>query len=578
MFMKNYAFMIVCLLGISMVFFSSCKDDALLEEEKTMEPTSSPKEFFDTELIGVIRDTDGSILSGVKVQADGKETTTNEFGFYALSGISSPNTGLYIKAEKDGYFVGGTHYFPKSAGTASSEITLIKKEIRSFSSTDDLLLELPKGATLSIPAGGFSLNGSAYLGEVNIASTWLDPEDRNTFSTMPGALLGINANEDEQILQTYGMMAVEMEDGQGNTLQLKEGVSALLTFPLSSALESEAPTEIHLWHFDEDAGVWIEEGRAIKENGVYKAEVTHFSWWNCDDPFAVTGLCIDVVDQRGVPIDNYSSCITATGVTLCNNSGHDCGLIPSEMVLTIEFYDVCGEVFHTQDIGPYSGDINDTNTETIVVSLPNLVINNFTGLVFDCNGNSISDDAMVSLAINGRYFYDMDLDANGYEISFVNCSDDEEDLTLTALDLDALQQNSETVSLVSGQRDYDQDLSTCGQTISTNVLILNTQGGQVTYEDCTVIQSAVETLIIAKGTNTTGSLFIGFKGFNTGSFSGNLLGTTFPSGANSGYVDQATIEIDTYGEVGEIVKGNFSESDVSGGIEVSGSFVITRER
>ena len=38
--------------------------------------------------------------------------------------------------------------------------------------------------------------------------------------------------------------------------------------------------EFFLWYFDEDAGLWKEEGSATLSGNVYTANVSHLSYWN----------------------------------------------------------------------------------------------------------------------------------------------------------------------------------------------------------------------------------------------------------------------------------------------------------
>ena len=55
-----------------------------------------------------------------------------------------------------------------------------------------------------------------------------------------------------------------------------------------------APETINLWYFDEENGYWKEEGQAIKDGNKYVAEVTHFTWWNCDILFDAIDFCFSI--------------------------------------------------------------------------------------------------------------------------------------------------------------------------------------------------------------------------------------------------------------------------------------------
>ena len=316
--MKRYIQFSLIFLGLSLVAFMGCREDELIDEGPTTQvPTEEPGEFFSTELNGVVIDESGLLVSDATIIVSGETVTTNEFGFFTLRNLEAPNTGLYVKVLKDGYFTGGTHYFPSEPTATTVEITLLKKDIRSFEASIGYEEQLPSGATVMIPASSIHRNGQVYSGTVNISTVWLNPEDEATFDNMPGALVAQNEIGETQYLQTFGMIAVEMTDDTGQELQLIDGRLAELSFPLSPSIEGEAPATIPLWHFNETTGIWVEEGQAVKSNGRYAAQVSHFTWWNCDVPFDISRLCLIIEDQRGNAIENLTACLSNGTLTLC---------------------------------------------------------------------------------------------------------------------------------------------------------------------------------------------------------------------------------------------------------------------
>ena len=64
---------------------------------------------------------------------------------------------------------------------------------------------------------------------------------------------------------------------------------------------SSAPAQIPLWYFDEEKGVWQEEGFAKREGNKYVGTVTHFTDWNCDDPTEGATIIGRVIDCNGNP-------------------------------------------------------------------------------------------------------------------------------------------------------------------------------------------------------------------------------------------------------------------------------------
>jgi hypothetical protein len=64
---------------------------------------------------------------------------------------------------------------------------------------------------------------------------------------------------------------------------------------------STAPATIPLWYFDEDKGVWQEEGSATKQGNKYIGTVSHFTDWNCDEPEETALVIGRLIDCHGDP-------------------------------------------------------------------------------------------------------------------------------------------------------------------------------------------------------------------------------------------------------------------------------------
>ena len=80
-------------------------------------------------------------------------------------------------------------------------------------------------------------------------------------------LFGLNEDGNERGLKTYGMTVVELEDPSGNPLQLAAGSPVEMTTDIPASLQGDAPATIPLWYFDEEMGIWMEEGSAELVNG-----------------------------------------------------------------------------------------------------------------------------------------------------------------------------------------------------------------------------------------------------------------------------------------------------------------------
>ncbi len=138
------------------------------------------------------------------------------------------------------------------------EITLIpKKERDNFQASAGGNISIENGAAVNFPVNGIidESTNAAYTGTVRVFGAYLDPEDLTLASIMPGNLTGLTANNEHKILQTYGMIAVELEGSNGEKLNLASGKLAIIILPIPSALQANAPASIPLWYFSDTLGV-----------------------------------------------------------------------------------------------------------------------------------------------------------------------------------------------------------------------------------------------------------------------------------------------------------------------------------
>ena len=151
------------------------------------------------------------------------------------------------------------------------------------------------------------------------------------------------------------MMAVELESPSGEELQLSSNKKATLKFPIPDGQDVSQYNSIPTWHLDENTGIWIEEGEAIIEADFLVAEVSHFSFWNCDIPFPFVNITGSLVSEEGLPLpyqtvvikDNDNN-ISQSGFT--NESGIFSGKVPADVDLTMFHFD-CDENQFITEIG-----------------------------------------------------------------------------------------------------------------------------------------------------------------------------------------------------------------------------------
>ena len=273
----------------------------------------------------------------------------------------------------------------------------------------------------------------------------LDPTDEAMENQMPGMLFAANATNEERMLQTLGMLAVELRGEGGEDLNLAEDTSAEITIPVDPSLISIAPPTIPLWSFDEFYGYWKEQGEATLVGNTYVGSVSHFSFWNLDAQFPAVQLCITLVNEDGTPLANQYTTLThfnpeylyPTSGGSTDDMGQVCGLVPQDEVLEFNVfnYDACGSAsIHTESIGPFSEDSNIT--VTVMTDTPDVTTETITGIFNDCDGNPVTDGYVI-LNYGGQLFYENVSDGN-FEISLIRCNDDLQ-FTVEAIDFNTTQ-------------------------------------------------------------------------------------------------------------------------------------------
>lgn len=421
--MKNLSlFVLLCL-----VLFS-CRKNLDTELTNIIEPNPPViKIDVSAAVQGIVLDESGNPIAEAFISLGEDNTWSNEDGLFVFNNMTMNQSGTFIKAEKEGYFNGSTRFFPKEDSKNFAKIILMETQIiGSLDAGTGGTVSSSEGISLAFPPGSIvDANNETYNGPFSIAARWLNPEAENIFDIMPGNLQGINADGSQVALVSYGMMAVELFDQDGNLLQLGNGEKAMLSFPLPQNYLSQAPTQIPLWYFNESTGLWEEEGQASLEGNYYVGEVAHFSFWNCDVPFdlvKVSGRLINKSpDQSLIPIANafvkFSSFSIGTGFGYTDQDGYFAGFIPQGVELKMEVYERedCNTQIYATTLAPLFA---DENLGDIICQAPGQYIEVIGSLV-DCDENPITD-GWIKATLNGNSSMHY-VDNNDFQFFLFNC-------------------------------------------------------------------------------------------------------------------------------------------------------------
>ncbi len=478
--MKNIAFLsLLCLL------LFSCRKDSDTDLTTTKDYVPPIIEInVNASIEGIILEESGAPVDQAMVRIGNQTTTTNREGLFVIRDIIMNQSGTLLSVEKEGFFDGSMRFFPKEDSKNFATLTLLEKQIigtidpatgGELSSSEGILLNFPPNSVVDA-------NNQTYTGTVSVAARWLNPEAENLFEIMPGNLQGVNQEGDEVALISFGMMAVELLDDSGNELQLGNGQKATLSFPLSGDYLSKAPAEIPLWHFDENSGLWEEEGKAILQGNYYVGDVAHFSFWNCDDPYPLIRLSgrvlANTVSGDTLPLANalvrISTSNLVSGFGYTDKNGYFTGKVPAGESLDLIIKNQsanCNKIVYSTNLDPID---TDTDLGDIWVDIPTDDIIEISGSLFDCNSAPLTD-GWVKIILDGEisfhYVY-----ANTFNISIYNCNDATE-LEIAGLDFNSLEQSSSITLNIENQISAGT-IEVCG-TVLTDILRFTLDGNEV---------------------------------------------------------------------------------------------------
>lgn len=390
-------FILTCVLMIS-----SCEEDNWntdnppSEQEQGSNFSENFGSSFNARFMGKVINEDNNPVSGAIITVGNSFTTTDSNGVFSILDASVFEKFAYITAAKDGYINGSRALVP-SDGINQISIMLLNLDTTStVNSGETSTVNLSNGTQVTFDGNFVNGQGVSYSGAVNVTLKHLNPDSSTMELQMPGMLFAENASGSPRVLETYGMIAVELRSPSGVELNLANGSTAEISVPVPQNV-TNSPATIPLWSFDEDNGYWIEEGEATLQGSSYVGTVSHFSFWNWDFQYPAVTLCITLTDVNGNPLpytalDLYSPALGSTGTYgYTNTDGIECGLVPQgdEMTLVVPAFGCVSNEF-TTTIGPFSTD----QDITIQVSDSDALLTNFIGVFNDCDGNAITDGYM----------------------------------------------------------------------------------------------------------------------------------------------------------------------------------------
>jgi hypothetical protein len=120
-----------------------------------------------------------------------------------------------------------------------------------------------------------------------------------------------------------------------------------------------------------------------------------------------------------------------------DTAGNVCGKVPRNELLKLQVLNPCNQVSTSYNIGPFT---SNTSIGTIKVATPTVNRIVFKGNVNDCNNIPVSNGFVRIYAANGQV-YTANVINGAYELAVIKCNNEAVTYSVTAIDLNAVQQN-----------------------------------------------------------------------------------------------------------------------------------------
>ena len=458
-FKPNLKFPAFLLFTISVVLFSCQKD---FSNENNL---PNPVFLTSTSIEGRVTDETGLPVYGASVKAGTRTMQTDKNGMFRFSNATFTTTENFVTVSKNGFFKGSRTFFAREKSNNFVRIQLLRKTISARLDAivgGDADMRGNGGSVHFEPNSFVTMSGSLYTGTVLVATHYLNPTDADISDQMPGDLRGTSAAGTTVGLKSFGMVAVELTDEGGQKLQIKNGLPATLNINIPASISASAPVNIPLWYFNDSTGLWKQEGNAVKSGDKYIGTVTHFSFWNCDDPYEYVKIKAHIINNAGLAVPGVKvQIIAANGASAydyTDNNGFVDGFVPKNQTLSLQVLNSCNQTAYTGNIGPFN----------VMTDIGNITITQATttiyGTAVNCSNAAVTD-GYVQVTLNGTTSF-AGLINGAFSYTFLNCNGNNS-AQLLAVDNGASQQGNNVSINLNGSTVNAGVLTACGVSANT---------------------------------------------------------------------------------------------------------------
>lgn len=395
-----------------LLFFTQCSNPTVYNLFSNME---------ECQVSGVVRDESGKIIDDVEAISGREKTTTNARGVFRFEKAKVNNERCVITFQKEGY-CSVTRSCPAQENVRMDVVMLSKMSKdnlyakKTISGVSGGVVSLGK-VKVTIPGNVVNRLGMVHADDCVAEVFYLDPNNKNFQDAIPGGdLEAVRSDNSSTLLKSYGMLEVTLTDKDGSPLQLGKDEKASLTFPVPEGLENNTPDSIPLWAFNEDKGIWEEEGMARYDTKTqtYSGSVSHFSWHNLDVPSERVTVKGKVVDCDGNGIGNVKVIVGQTSA-ITDASGEYRTYIPQNT--DVDIYVRSSDYYNYKEEKPVSiQGTMESNVEAPTITLPCML--NMTGKIKNSCGDQPLGMVYLDYTIDNKQYTTAPIWSNANDGSF----------------------------------------------------------------------------------------------------------------------------------------------------------------
>jgi len=435
----------ILLLLIIVLSFPACQVEEPIDIVTNTTPIINlPTSLVEGSVSGIVTDDNGP-LAQAEIVISGQMGLTDDQGMFYFENIQLDKEGTLVKAIAASYFEGSRVFYPSDGNNNFIHIKLHAPIIHNFSSANGGLVPVQEASVL-LPSGDYLSEVDTYTGAIMTKGLWLDPTQDDFNQSMPGDLRGINAAGELVSLVPFGMIKFSLENNFTQNLDLPLGTTAQLNMPIPTALLSAAPQTIPLYYYEEENGVWIQEGIAEKENGFYKGEVNHFTFWTCASSYDIINISGQILIDGQVAANTLITLKDAAqGFSLSfttSDTGSFMVRIPSDLDLTLSTHGDCNGGL----IEEYIGAVSDSESINIDLENGDTVHMSISGYINMCDSSTPATDAYARIVYD-EHNHLVKVDADGYFHKIITACTDE--ITVYGIDIEHSKVSESQVFLAS---------------------------------------------------------------------------------------------------------------------------------